>query len=495
MKNREETRTGHLARALLAGTFALLLVLGLSLLLSHFRVLAQPEAANLAASKSVHPSWARPGENLTYTVRITNTGDEPVWAAWMTDSLPSEVNYSTGLNASTGTWGRVGNVITWTGLLTPDDEVAITFVVQITDTMNEGASFSFVNTAMITGAGSLVTPSVEAMAITTFTIWLPLIFHEYPPIPELYDIPTPGDNNSYRVSWEPIETDPPHDGYVLQEATNASFTENVKQWTTYNTYRDFEKGLTAGTFYYRVRVDDADSWGEGLWSNVESVSIGFYDDFSDPSSGWPKKSVLVIPETDTHYRLRYEYGHYRIMVDPGGPPIWFYQPDALAPYRPPTDKYCVETRVRFMKDQPPYDSSTWDYYPFWANAGLVFGVDEANHNLYAMCLSVGADGKLGWFVVNNPVYSYPKKGCNYVNGVVGGEDAGSLAMEAWHRFQVSVDGNSVTVYIDGVRKGSWTMYGLSDTTRVGLIGGDYEVTPVDVRFDNFRVVPNVACYP
>ena len=290
-------------------------------------------------------------------------------------------------------------------------------------------------------------------------------------------------------------TDPPHDGYVLQEATNAGFTENVQEWLLSNTYRDFEKGLVAGTFYYRVRVDDADRWGEGPWSNVESVSIGFYDDFSNSSSGWPRRSVLVIPETDTHYRLRYEYGHYRIMVDAGGPPIWFYQPDAFAPYRPPSDKYCVETQVRFMKNQPPYDNPTWDFYPFWGNAGLVFGANEANTNLYAVCLSVGADGNLGWFIVNNPTYAYPKKGCNYTNGVVGGEDAGSLAMEVWHRFQVSVDGNWASVYIDGTYKGRWNMYGLDGTTRVGLVGGDYEVTPVDIRFDNFRVVPNVACAP
>ncbi|MBU0704216.1 MAG: DUF11 domain-containing protein [Chloroflexi bacterium] len=495
MKIYERTEMERPARMLLVVTVALLLVVGLSLLLSHFQVLAQPEAGNLVASKSVDPSRARPGESLTYTVYITNTGGEPVWTAWMTDSLPPEVNYSGGLAATMGTLGRFGDVITWTGLLTPDDVVAITFVAQITDTLNEDASFSFVNTATITGAGSFVTPSVEATAIVTFETWLPLIFYKYPPIPELYSIPTPGDNNSYRVSWESIVTDPSHDGYVLQEATNADFTVNVQEWLLSNAYRDFEKGLVAGTFYYRVRVDDADRWGEGPWSNVESVSIGFYDDFSNSSSGWPQRSVLVIPETDTHYRLRYEYGHYRIMIDPGGPPIWFHQPDAFAPYRPPNDKYCVETKIRFVKNQPPYDNSAWDYYPYWANAGLVFGANEANTNLYAVCLSVGGGGNLGWFIVNNPTYAYPYKGCNYMDGVVGGEGAGSLATEVWHRFQVSVDGNWASVYIDGTYKGAWNMYGLGGTTRVGLVGGDYEVAPVDIRFDNFRVVPNVACAP
>lgn len=486
MKNREETRTGHLARALLAGTFALLLVLGLSLLLSHFRVLAQPEAGNLAASKSVHPSWARPGEDLTYTVRITNTGNEPVWAAWMTDSLPSEVNYSAGLNASTGTWGRIGNVITWTGLLTPDDAVAITFVVQITDTLNEDASFSFVNTAMITGAGSLVTPSVEATAITTFTIWLPLIFHEYPPIAELYDIPTPGANNSYRVSWESIETDPPHDGYVLQEATNAGFTENVKQWTTYNTYRDFEKGSAVGTYYYRVRVDDADRWGEGPWSNVESVSIGFYDDFSNSSSGWPNRSGLIWDGDgwDVWWYTRYltSVGHYQIKIDLGpAPVVWFYQPDALAPYRPPGDKYCVETQVWFKEPG------------WWDNAGLIFGADEANTDIYALCLDVRADYHT-WFVLRNSEYEFPKQGCAYEAGKIASGSQGTTWND-WNKLQVGVDGDWVTVYVGGIKVGKWEMPELSSKTRVGLIGGDYEVSDIDIRFDYFKVIPNVSCTP
>ncbi len=79
--------------------------------------------------------------------------------------------------------------------------------------------------------------------------------------------------------------------------------------------------------------------------------------------------------------------------------------------------------------------------------------------------------------------------------MVGGEPAGALDITQWHLFQVSVNGEWVTVYIDGVRKGNWKMDGLSATTRVGVIGGDYEITPVDLRFDNFKVIPNVGCTP
>jgi hypothetical protein len=245
------------------------------------------------------------------------------------------------------------------------------------------------------------------------------------------------------------------------------------------------------TYYYRVRADDDDYWGEGPWSNVESVTTAdyYFDDFSDPNSGWPRVHKMVIKDTDSEYHLDYENGKYRIRVDPGGPDIWFHQPDALAPYRPNTDKYCVETKVRIFKGEDPYEP--WDYFPYWANGGLVFGANESNTRLYALCMSVGAEG-FGWFVVKNPEYQYPYKGCNYVQGSVGGQDAGAISA-GWHTFQVAVDGDRATVYINGTRKGSWNMSGLSGTTRVGLIAGDYEITPVDFRFDNFKVVPNSDC--
>jgi uncharacterized repeat protein (TIGR01451 family) len=539
---------------------------------------------HLEASKSVYPDWVHPGERLTYTVHIVNTGNGSVETAWMTDVLPSEVNYVPGsLDATTGDFGEAGDVITWTGSLVPSEEATIVFAVETLPDLENNTRF--INTAEITGAGSLVQAPVEAAAITTFEMIFPIIFYNYPPIPKLDPIPTPVDH-SYTVSWYGVETDVDHyvlqqardsgfsspeqvwtttltsqvvedvycahyyrvradkasdwgqgqwssvksgissapdapvlndipdpgddnsytvswsftpiDGavtYVLQESTDAGFSSITGEWQTTATSKFIQKGSTSGTFYYRVRADDNDCWGQGPWSETKSVEAKYvyFDDFSNSGSGWPIVAKEVIPETDTYYRLRYHSGQYRIMIDPGGPPIWFHQPDALAPYKPPSDKYCVEVKVRFVKGQSPYQD--WNWYPYWGNGGLAFGVNAANTNLYAVCLSVGGGDSMGWFVVNNPGYEYPYKGCNYIDGVVGGEPAGALDITQWHLFQVSVNGDWVTVYIDGVRKGKWKMDGLSATTRVGVVGGDYEITPVDLRFDNFKVIPNVGCTP
>ena len=317
-----------------------------------------------------------------------------------------------------------------------------------------------------------------------------LIFKRWPPIPYapvLKDIQNSGGN--YTVEWTYDHADVLATTYTLQEATDAAFTANVVNYSTSSKSYAFT-GRSGSTYYYRVQGNN--EYGPGEWSNVKSVSLGFFDDFSNPNSGWPIVAKKVIPETNTYYRLRYDNGQYRIMIDAGGPYIWFHQPDALAPYRPPTDKYCVETRVRLVKGADPYEAWGGNAYPYWANGGLIFGINEANTNLYALCTSVG-DNQMGWFVAHNPVYKYPLKGCNYLDNPGIGQDAGALNISQWHTFKVGVDGNSFTIYIDGQNKGTYHLSGLSSTTRVGLIGGDYEITPVDYRFDDFRVTPNAAC--
>lgn len=454
----------------------------------------------LEASKSVVPAAARLGEQLVYTVWITNTGNGSVENAWMTDSLPSEVVYADGLSATGGNWGAADNVVTWTGTLAPAESVVITFTAQITSTLSEETVFT--NTAEITGTGSLIQASVAAVAMTEFRVYLPLVLRNYPPVPLLNPIiPTPWPNSSYTVSWQ---LDSPYvDHFVLQESTNANFVPYTG-WETTSNSRYFEKGTTCATFYYRVRADG--EWGEGPWSNVQSVTTCYFDDFSNPASGWPQFERLIIPSTQTYIRGRYENNQYRIMIDPGGPDIWFRQPSALAPYRPPTDKYCIQADIKFMKRQPPYDppDGRWNFYPYWANAGLIFGTNEANTDLFAVCLAIGGeispggDAYMGWYIVHNTNSQWPYEGCHAGGyGIVppNGYESSGLNTANWYRFQVSVNGNQASLHLNGVYKGSWTLSGLSDTTRVGVTGGPYEVTPVDIRFDNFMVVPYAACTP
>ena len=73
----------------------------------------------LGGAKSVYPVQVRSGEQLTYTVRITNSSAILVDTIWMTDDLPLEVTYSQNLTASSGSWGEDQGTITWTGNYPP----------------------------------------------------------------------------------------------------------------------------------------------------------------------------------------------------------------------------------------------------------------------------------------------------------------------------------------------------------------------------------------
>jgi len=461
----------------------------------------------MEADKSVTPGLVHLGEYLTYTIHVANQGEGEAFPVWVTDTLPPQVQYVAGV-ASMGSFGESNGVLTWnvtagpsgTLLFPPAQTASLTFTVFVSLPETSGSTPIY-NTAYVTADGQLISAQAETYFYNTVHTYLPIVYRRWPPIPYtpiLYDINNPDKQPDYTVQWH-YDYDVPATYYTLQESTSGTFpagqtTEYTVQHAGVDTSKTFT-GKEDGTYYYRVRAHN--DYGYSPWSDVKSVVVYtiYYDDFSDSGSGWPQRSKLVIPSSSTYYRLRYESGHYRIMIDQGGPDIWFHQPDAFAPYIPPSDKYCIETYMRFQKMQPPYDNKDWDFYPYWGNAGLIFGANESNTHLYALCLAVGSKERMGWFLVDNPTYEYPKKGCNYVPGKVGGEDADIIKLDVnqWHLLQVGVDGNHVTVYIDGIYKGYWKMDGLSAMTRIGVVGGDYEVTPVDIRYDYFKVTPNQPC--
>lgn len=456
---------------------------------------------HLEASKSVYPSQARPGEYLTFTVRITNTGDGVAETIWMTDDLPSAVVYQTGA-ASRGSFGEANGVITWnvslgpsgTLLLPSQGEAAITFTVQVSPAWT--ANITFINTAEITGAGTLVQAQVSARVIVTSYMYLPLVFRRWPPIPYAPYLPAidnPDEGfNDYTVSWSHDHPDVSVISYTLEEATNESFTGAVTRYSILHTGVENSREFIDqpdGTYYYRVRGHN--EYGPGAWSDdIRSVTIFtvYYDSFDNSNSGWPnEKGPIEDDQGEVHgyWHRRYHNGQYRIYIEQ--PTCWtcgwFYQPDAFAPYSPPTDKYCVETKVKFEEGA------------YWASMGLIFGANEANRKIYALCLSRGSDeDTLGGFLMRKDDYSFPMRGCSGPTAKIEIGSSGTSRYN-WNRLQVGVDGDQVTVYMGGIYIDQWTMSGLSNMTRVGVIGGDYEILPVDIRYAYFRVIPNSDCSP
>lgn len=217
---------------------------------------------------------------------------------------------------------------------------------------------------------------------------------------------------------------------------------------------------------------------------------GWIDLFEDPSSGWPERKGRITdkPGWNTYWRIGYKPldGHYRIRVDEGpAPSVWFWQPDALAPCTLSTGQYCVGTSIWFIEPG------------WWGNAALIFGANDSNTEIYAACLAATRrNGKkhLDWFVTHNGDYDFPDEVLCNVGGKVG-EGSSGTDYDGWNPMSACVDGDRVTLRVGGRYAGQWTMPGLSSTTKVGLAAGDYEVSPIEARFDYFWVTPEGACVP
>jgi uncharacterized repeat protein (TIGR01451 family) len=295
---------GRLAGALLAATSALLLVVGLWLLFSHFQVLAQPaaETAALTVDKQTNTQFAAPGDRLTYTIRIENTS-APYPTVWMTDTLPDDVTYVPGSLQHLELPGRSVNhangVITWTASNFGYGFDIITFSVEIS---SETTAAQIVNTAQVTGTGALVTDSENTTMLTglppTSQIRSPnrdavitqkgsLTISGYawdegikPPFltGDIFLTAERVTDRAYLLRWTPVVS---ASYYLVEEATDPQFSSPQSiyfgPYTEYPHTRD-----TDGTYYYRVNAS-ASEIEPSRWSNVESVVVPWTAASADPS--------------------------------------------------------------------------------------------------------------------------------------------------------------------------------------------------------------------
>ena len=124
------------------------------------------------SSKSVWPTLPEFGNTLDYTIRLYNPGPA-MSGVRVTDTLPSEVSYLGNLEASAGSYGVAGGVITWSGTVSASVPIEITF--SVTVSKQSAAAYAIVNTALIND-GQGVEWSRQATAfVNGYTVYLPLI--------------------------------------------------------------------------------------------------------------------------------------------------------------------------------------------------------------------------------------------------------------------------------------------------------------------------------
>ena len=102
-------------------------------------------------------------------------------------------------------------------------------------------------------------------------VYAPFVYNYYPPYPftpVLNLILTP-ENGSFTLSWaeKPVQL---ATLYVVQEATDPNFTQNLQIYETTQLYFNIS-GKIAGTFYYRILGHN--SWGFSSASNVQQAIV------------------------------------------------------------------------------------------------------------------------------------------------------------------------------------------------------------------------------
>jgi uncharacterized repeat protein (TIGR01451 family) len=132
------------------------------------------ELQALGFSDKTSKQTAYVGQFVDYTISLKNPGATLLNGVQVTDTLPISLSYASGsLQASAGSYGYAGGVITWTGSLQPGDLVTVTFSGKV------GKTGAVTNTALIRGGGELFSRSarVEAEPVRVF---LPCLIRDCP---------------------------------------------------------------------------------------------------------------------------------------------------------------------------------------------------------------------------------------------------------------------------------------------------------------------------
>jgi uncharacterized repeat protein (TIGR01451 family) len=136
-------------------------------------VLTEPAPVLVTSRKSATPQHLEPGQTVTYTVIISNTGNLAASAA-LTDTPPvGMVPLTETLTATAGlTPTYTGGEIHWGGTVETGTEVRVTYT--LSPTVETPAGILLTNTAEI--AGSVLGPFTRyETVVQARRLWLPIV--------------------------------------------------------------------------------------------------------------------------------------------------------------------------------------------------------------------------------------------------------------------------------------------------------------------------------
>ena len=410
-------------------------------------------SANLTGSaKHVDEVTAWPGATLQYTIVISNSGQNAALAT-LEDMLPNSLHYEPGsLNATQATsLGANNNVITWTGQITANDQVTITFNAILTGDL---ALHSFItNTAVISSAGTPISRTAVTQIVNP-PVYLPVIVN---PIP----IPTFGataytcDSNEWAVSWSDEGDGVSY--YTIQEAQNDTFTPATTYTTTMTSQTFTATASIDNVYYYRVRAEGPISAGD--WSETLTVLGRFSDEFDTTESGWS--------ETDNEiFTLAYADSNYVVSSKQTGFLISATSPDEAR------QNYTVEADVNWHTG-----SATNGLY------GLLFGSDDALTRYYFFAVYPEIQQfRLFYFDSSLPAGQNLRSIVNFTSS------SAINTGTAVNHLKVTYIGTNITLEVNGTELGSWSDNAITEASRSGILISSNPANPIaEARYDNFSV--------
>ncbi|HQI85812.1 MAG TPA: hypothetical protein PKV20_14645 [Anaerolineae bacterium] len=320
-------------------------------------------------------------------------------------------------------------------------------------------------------------------------VYLPLILRRYPPLPyaPTLNVVSNDGYGTYQLSWTySPDTDPFKPiTYTFQEATDAAFTNLIVNASRTSPQAFSNKAV--GTYYYRVRGHNA--YGAGPWSNVQTIVVnlrGFYDDFSNTASGWPRAVYWrgTQPVDGPVFDVNYENGSYRakILLNTES---WNNRRmgPVKAPYVNPFTNYEVEVDHRFAKAEDQVVP------PELGKGGLIFGANSNYSVIYVVEWNYEGNCAVSRYKnVVFPTTIFNFDNVAYLRGWGGGCSL-NVGYDKHNLVKVSVTGNQATVYINGKLLGTYSDNDIANYHNVGVLCGSWDRTPVESRFDDFRVTP------
>lgn len=217
---------------------------------------AEGPGINLGPNNTAHVSG---GQTITYIHELTNIGD-------ISGTVIVEASSQNGWRVELEPRDQPGSA----SLITMNLGVSQTVTIELSVTVPASAAL-MTDVALIT-ATSQLSPTIRATATDTtsvlMSLYLPVVVLPLP-TPTLTQIDNSDQDNSYYLYWSAIVG---ADSYIIQEATNPSFTNAVViNASGYAAVSLYVNNRAPNTYYYRVKATGPA--GTSNWSNAQSVVI------------------------------------------------------------------------------------------------------------------------------------------------------------------------------------------------------------------------------